>query len=213
VPQGSRLHRQPRKSARRHHADSFGYAIDGLGRLVLGIGRSGKAGRDSPWLIPNDVSWKSAPACLFGVDFFKTFSFGGQRRHRSVKAIEVAAKAQKARRRDAVRLRPHRHRADDMRGMWQRYYARWSEATRERLDPALLDLLPPLAGLCPPAIAINKNRYSAFAESELLAHLQARGVDGLIVTGSETDVCVLPTLPSSRSVTPCAVHPTKGTML
>jgi nicotinamidase-related amidase len=81
-----------------------------------------------------------------------------------------------------------------MRGMWQRYYARWSEATRERLDPALLDLLPPLAGLCPSAIAINKNRYSAFAESELLAHLQARGVDGLIVTGSETDVCVLPTV-------------------
>jgi nicotinamidase-related amidase len=37
-------------------------------------------------------------------------------------------------------------------------------------------------------------RYSAFAGSDLLAHLQARGADGLIVTGSETDVCVLATV-------------------
>jgi hypothetical protein len=39
-------------------------------------------------------------------------------------------------------------RAEDMPGMWQRYYTRWRDATRERLDPALLELLPPLASLC-----------------------------------------------------------------
>jgi hypothetical protein len=39
-------------------------------------------------------------------------------------------------------------RAEDMPGMWQRYYTRWQDATRERLDPALLELLPPLASLC-----------------------------------------------------------------
>jgi nicotinamidase-related amidase len=33
--------------------------------------------------------------------------------------------------------------------------------------------------------------YSAFTASELLPCLQRRGVDTLIVTGSETDVCVL----------------------
>ena len=85
-------------------------------------------------------------------------------------------------------------RPDDMPGMWQRYYTRWKEATREHLDPALLELLPPLAKLCPPATVINKTRYSAFAEPELLSHLQAREADGLIVTGSETDVCVLATV-------------------
>ena len=86
------------------------------------------------------------------------------------------------------------NRPDDMPGMWQRYYARWKEATREQLDPALLELLPPLAKLCPPATVINKTRYSAFAEPNLLAQLQAREADGLIVSGSETDVCVLATV-------------------
>src|SRR4051795_9338758 len=86
------------------------------------------------------------------------------------------------------------NRRDDMPGMWQRYYTRWKESTRERLDPALLELLPPLAKLCPPATVINKTRYSAFAEPELSAHLQAREADGLIVSGSETDVCVLATV-------------------
>ncbi len=55
-------------------------------------------------------------------------------------------------------------RAEDMPGMWRRYYTRWREATRERLDPGLLELLPPLAGLCPPATVIDKTRYSGFAE-------------------------------------------------
>jgi nicotinamidase-related amidase len=86
------------------------------------------------------------------------------------------------------------NRPDDMPGMWQRYYTRWAAATREHLDPALLELLPPLVALCPPATVINKTRYSAFAEPELLSRLQAREADGLIVTGSETDVCVLATV-------------------
>jgi len=83
---------------------------------------------------------------------------------------------------------------DDMPGMWQRYYTRWRDATRERLDPHLLDLLPPLAKLCPPAAVVDKTRYSAFAEPHLLAHLTERGCDGLVITGSETDVCVLATV-------------------
>jgi nicotinamidase-related amidase len=60
-------------------------------------------------------------------------------------------------------------RPDDMAGMWQRYYQRWRQATREHLDPGLLELLPPLASLCPPAAVIDKNSYSAFCGSQLLA--------------------------------------------
>jgi nicotinamidase-related amidase len=78
--------------------------------------------------------------------------------------------------------------------MWQRYYTRWRNATREHLDPALLELLPPLAKLCPPATVIDKTRYSAFVGSQLVEHLGVREADGLIVTGSETDVCVLATV-------------------
>lgn len=85
-------------------------------------------------------------------------------------------------------------RADDMPGMWQAYYRRWEDATRERLDPAQLELLPALRALCPPAVVIDKTRYSAFAGSQLRAHLIDRNVDTLIITGSETDVCVLATV-------------------
>jgi nicotinamidase-related amidase len=85
-------------------------------------------------------------------------------------------------------------RPTEMPGMWQRYYTRWREATREFLDPHLLELMPPLAALCPPAAVINKTRYSAFAEPWLLEHLREREADALIVSGSETDVCVLGTV-------------------
>jgi nicotinamidase-related amidase len=85
-------------------------------------------------------------------------------------------------------------RPTDMPGMWRRYYERWRETTRERLDPGLLELMPPLARLVPPATIIEKTRYSGFAEPGLLTHLRNRGADGLIVTGSETDVCVLATV-------------------
>jgi nicotinamidase-related amidase len=85
-------------------------------------------------------------------------------------------------------------RPDDMPGMWRRYYQRWRETTQESIDPQLLELMPPLARLVPPAQVVNKTRYSAFAEPHLLAHLRDRGADGLVITGSETDVCVLATV-------------------
>jgi nicotinamidase-related amidase len=85
-------------------------------------------------------------------------------------------------------------RPEQMPGMWQPYYARWRVATRDLLDPGLLELMPPLAALCPPAHTINKSRYSAFAEPHLLAHLREREADALIISGSETDVCVLATV-------------------
>jgi nicotinamidase-related amidase len=85
-------------------------------------------------------------------------------------------------------------RPEDMPGTWQQYYERWRKTTRERIDPRMLDLLPPLARLAPPAVVIDKTRYSAFVEPHLLAHLRSRSADGLIVTGSETDVCVLATV-------------------
>ncbi len=85
-------------------------------------------------------------------------------------------------------------RPSEMPGMWRRYYERWRDTTRERLDARLLELVEPLARLAPPATVIDKTRYSGFAEGALHAHLRRRGTDGLIVTGSETDVCVLATV-------------------
>ena len=85
-------------------------------------------------------------------------------------------------------------RAEFAPGMWRKYYERWREATRAELDPKLLDLVPPLGRFAARAMVIDKFAYSAFADSGLAARLKARRADGVIVTGSETDVCVLSTV-------------------
>ena len=63
-----------------------------------------------------------------------------------------------------------------------------------RPPPSRLELTPPLATFCPPAAIVDKTRHSAFAEPGLIDHLRQRKADALIVSGSETDVCVLATV-------------------
>ena len=84
--------------------------------------------------------------------------------------------------------------ADDRPGRWQRYFTKWNCATRSRLSSAQLEIVSPLSRLIPPATVIDKPAYSAFTESQLTAFLREKGVDALIITGSETDVCVLATV-------------------
>jgi nicotinamidase-related amidase len=84
--------------------------------------------------------------------------------------------------------------AEEAGGTWREYYRQHSETTRERLDPARLELLADLASLVPPGVVIDKPVYSAFVMSALRQELLARRADGLIVTGAETDVCVLATV-------------------
>ena len=79
-------------------------------------------------------------------------------------------------------------------GRWRAYFEKWRDTTRDRLDSRLLDLMPPLAALVPPARVFDKPVYSAFAGHRLHQHLQERGAGTVIVTGSETDVCVLATV-------------------
>jgi len=78
-------------------------------------------------------------------------------------------------------------------GTWREFYRRWPETTRDRLDPVLLELVPELARFAPPAPVFDKPVYSAFASSKLLAHLRERSVDTVVLSGAETDVCVLST--------------------
>lgn len=66
--------------------------------------------------------------------------------------------------------------------------------TRDRLDPALIALVPPLQELVPPGTVLDKRHYSPFSEPELPRLLRARGIDTLVITGAETDVCVLATV-------------------
>jgi nicotinamidase-related amidase len=82
-------------------------------------------------------------------------------------------------------------RPEDMPGAWVRYYERWRDLTRERIDPHLLELAPELARLAPPATVVDKRFYSPFAEPHLLRVLRERRTEALVVSGAETDVCVL----------------------
>lgn len=82
-------------------------------------------------------------------------------------------------------------------GAWRQYYEKWPEMTRERMDPRLLELVEPLADLVPPARMIDKVTNSAFGRVRLAPGLRAQGITTLIITGGETDVCVLATVMSA----------------
>ena len=47
-------------------------------------------------------------------------------------------------------------RPEDAPGTWCRYFTQWRELTGERIDPRLLELVPELQELVPPAIIIDK---------------------------------------------------------
>ncbi|EPE96511.1 isochorismatase hydrolase [Rhizobium grahamii CCGE 502] len=80
---------------------------------------------------------------------------------------------------------------EEMPGMWSTYYEKWWMMTRKNLDPALIDLVPSLRGRVPPARIFDKMTYSPWVSGELHSVLVNEGVDTVVLTGGETDVCVL----------------------
>jgi nicotinamidase-related amidase len=85
-------------------------------------------------------------------------------------------------------------RATDMPGMWREFYRKWPRITRQRLAGEFLELVPELRHFTPPAVTFDKFVYSAFADGRLHAWLAERSVNALVVSGAETDVCVLATV-------------------
>jgi len=82
-------------------------------------------------------------------------------------------------------------RAEEAIGAWQDYYRRWPSMTGEKLAPEMIDLVPSLKRYLPPAHVLDKSVYSPWLGTSLHAALQKRGVDTLIISGGETDVCVM----------------------
>jgi nicotinamidase-related amidase len=83
---------------------------------------------------------------------------------------------------------------DETSGAWRDYYRHWQAMTRSQLDHRLLELVEPLRRLAPPARVCDKSVYSAFGHRGLAPWLHQRGADTLVVSGGETDVCVLATV-------------------
>lgn len=76
-------------------------------------------------------------------------------------------------------------------GTWRRYYQRWPSMTLEKIDPGLLDLMPELARYVPPGRLLDKPVYSPWLRSRLHEDLLAAGIDTVVVSGAETEVCVM----------------------
>jgi nicotinamidase-related amidase len=85
-------------------------------------------------------------------------------------------------------------RAEDRPGQWQNYFRRWEQATRGHLPPSALDLVPELARYVPPCRMVDKPAYSAFSNPALASLLIEKGIGTVVITGAETDVCVLSTV-------------------
>ena len=88
-------------------------------------------------------------------------------------------------------------RPEDRTGQWQAYFTKWNAATRAKLGSRELDLVPSLSRYAPPALIVDKPAYSAFFGSGLAKLLVGKHVETVVITGAETDVCVLSTVLSA----------------
>ncbi|MFC3075485.1 cysteine hydrolase family protein [Shinella pollutisoli] len=108
----------------------------------------------------------------------------------SPQVVDVAARF--SRRTIFTRFCPPARPADAP-GMWRAYYEKWWMMTQEHLPAELLGLVPELAPYCPPALVFDKRTYSPWMDGRLHAWLSREAVETLVITGGETDVCVLGT--------------------
>jgi nicotinamidase-related amidase len=84
--------------------------------------------------------------------------------------------------------------ADEGPGTWRRYYQRWPTMTLDTLAPGMTDLVPELEQFVPPAWVVDKRVYSPWITTDLHPRLRQAGIDTLIITGGETEVCVMATM-------------------
>lgn len=85
------------------------------------------------------------------------------------------------------------HSAEEAEGAWAALYRMWPGATLSA--GAQMDILPALLPLVADKSAVfDKPTYSSFHSAALIAELKRRQADTLILSGVETDVCVLATL-------------------
>lgn len=83
---------------------------------------------------------------------------------------------------------------EDAQGAWRDYYRKWDNMTRARMPAGMIDLIEPLNRLVPPAKVLDKPVYSPWFDGQLHRHLASLGVRRLVISGGETDVCVLATV-------------------
>lgn len=82
---------------------------------------------------------------------------------------------------------------EDAGGAWRRYYRKWQDVTLDRIGRQAADLVPALARFVPPAHVVGKQVYSPWLTPTLDGLLRKIKAHTLLLTGGETDICVLST--------------------
>ncbi len=82
-------------------------------------------------------------------------------------------------------------------GAWQRYYRHWHEVTRAEAGREILGLHPELAPYAGPDKVFDKPTHDAFDGPEFARRIESLAPSALILSGVETDVCVLATAMSA----------------
>jgi nicotinamidase-related amidase len=79
-------------------------------------------------------------------------------------------------------------------GQWTRFYADAEGMLSNNLHPSMMELLPELKKFIPPARTVDRKVFSALDSTELKTQLTQESINTLVITGFETDVCVLATV-------------------
>lgn len=79
-------------------------------------------------------------------------------------------------------------------GAWRAYYEKWPMMTQESLAPELIEIIPSLSRYTPPARVFRKSVYSPWQHGGLADILRKEQVSTVVISGGETDVCVLATV-------------------
>ena len=84
-------------------------------------------------------------------------------------------------------------RPEAAKGSWRRYYRRWHDVTRDELPAGALELHPDLAPYAAADRVFDKATHDAFDDAAFARHVETLAPSALVLSGVETDVCVLAT--------------------
>lgn len=88
-------------------------------------------------------------------------------------------------------------RAEAASGSWRRYYRHWHEVTQDELPKGALGLHPELAPYAAGPRVFDKTTHDAFDDEAFARHVAELKPSALVLSGVETDVCVLATAMSA----------------
>ncbi len=82
---------------------------------------------------------------------------------------------------------------DQATGTWRRYYRHWHAATQAEAGTAILELHPALAAHATAERVFDKTTHDAFDSADFARYVAEASPSALVLSGVETDVCVLAT--------------------